>query len=109
MLLLYRNAASMPDFILAMKEAQKKAKRTELPILNIELAMCATNSVLQSGDYTKETDEWEGRNASMKICTNGNKPTWPRTSGVSTANARVPQTNRSVKRPTWSRFRLHMR
>jgi hypothetical protein len=26
LLLLYKNAASMPDFILAMKEAQKKAK-----------------------------------------------------------------------------------
>jgi hypothetical protein len=32
-LLLYKNAASMPDFILAMEEVQKKAKRTELPIL----------------------------------------------------------------------------
>jgi len=35
MLLLYKNAASMPDFILAAEEAQKKAKRTELPILDI--------------------------------------------------------------------------
>jgi hypothetical protein len=35
MLLLYKNAASMPDFILAMAEVQKKAKRIELPILNI--------------------------------------------------------------------------
>ncbi len=35
MLLLYKNAASMPDFILAMKKTQKKAKRAELPILDI--------------------------------------------------------------------------
>jgi hypothetical protein len=66
MLLLYRNAASMPDFILAMEEAQKKAKRAELPILDIKLAMYAATSVLQSGNYKKVTDEWEGCNAAMK-------------------------------------------
>jgi hypothetical protein len=56
----------MPDFILTMEEAQKKAKRAKLPILDIELAMYAATSVLQSGDYEKETDKWEGRNASKK-------------------------------------------
>ncbi len=55
MLLLYKNAAGMPDFILTMEEARKKAKRADLPILDIELAMYATTSVLQSGDYKKET------------------------------------------------------
>jgi hypothetical protein len=68
-LLLYKNAASMPDFILAMEEAQKKAKQAKLPILEIELAMYAATSVLQSGDYKKETDEWEGRNANKKTWT----------------------------------------
>jgi hypothetical protein len=66
MLLLYKNAVSMPDFILAMEEAQKKAKRAELPILDIKLAMYTATSVLQSCDYKKETDEWEGCNAAMK-------------------------------------------
>jgi hypothetical protein len=69
MLLLYKNAASMPDFILTMEEAQKKAKKAELPILDIELAKYAAISVLQSGDYKKETDEWEGHNASKKTWT----------------------------------------
>jgi hypothetical protein len=50
MLLLNKNAASMPDFILAMEEVQKKAKRAELPILDIKLAMYAATSVLQSGN-----------------------------------------------------------
>ncbi len=59
----------MPDFILTIEEAQKKAKRAELPILDIELAMYATTSVLQSGDYKKETDKWQGRNASKKTWT----------------------------------------
>jgi hypothetical protein len=56
----------MPDFILVMEEAQKKAKRTELPILNIKLAVYAATSVLQSGNYKKETDEWKGRSAALK-------------------------------------------
>jgi hypothetical protein len=46
MLLLYKNAVSMPDFILAMEEVQKKAKRAELPILDIKLAMKAATSIL---------------------------------------------------------------
>jgi hypothetical protein len=66
MLFLYKNAASMPDYILAMEEAQKKAKRAEHPILDIKLTMYAATYMLQSGDYKKETDEWEGRNASKK-------------------------------------------
>jgi hypothetical protein len=69
MLLLYKNAASMPDFILMMGEAQKKAKQAKLPILDIALAMYAATSVLQSGDYKKETDEWVGRNANKKTWT----------------------------------------
>ncbi len=66
MLLLYKNAASLSDFILAMEEAQKKAKYAELPILDIKLAMYAATSVFQSEDYKKETDEWEGHNAAIK-------------------------------------------
>ena len=67
MLLLYKNAASMPDFILTMEEAQRKAKRAKLLILDIELAMYATTSVLQA--HKKETDEWEGRSANKKTWT----------------------------------------
>jgi hypothetical protein len=66
MLLCYNNATSMPDFILAKEEAQKKAKRAELPILDIELAMYTATSVLQSGDYKNEMDKWEGRSVAMK-------------------------------------------
>jgi hypothetical protein len=66
MLLHYKNAANMPDFILAMEEAQKKAKRSELPILDIKLAMYAATSVLQLGNYKKKTNKWEGQNVAMK-------------------------------------------
>jgi hypothetical protein len=66
MLLLYKNAVGMPDFILAMAEAQKKTKQAELPILNMELAMYTATFVFQSGDYKNETDKWEGRSAVIK-------------------------------------------
>jgi hypothetical protein len=56
----------MPDLILTMEEAQKKGKCTELPILNSKLAMYAATSIFQSGNYKKETDKWDGRNAAMK-------------------------------------------
>ncbi len=69
MLLLYKNATSMPDFILTMEEAQKKAKRAELRILDLELAMYSAASMLQSGDYKKGTNKWEGRNSSKKTWT----------------------------------------
>jgi hypothetical protein len=69
MLLLYKNAASMPDFILVMEEVQKKVNCAELPILNIKLAMYAATSVLQLGNYKKETNKWEGRNAFKKTWT----------------------------------------
>jgi hypothetical protein len=66
MLLLYKNSASMPDFILVMEEVLKKAKRTELPILDIKLVIYAATFLLQSGDYKKETNKCEGQNAAMK-------------------------------------------
>jgi hypothetical protein len=68
-LVLYKNAASMPVFILAMEEARKKSKQAELPILDIKLVMYATTSMLQSGDYKKKTDKWEGCDAYKKTWT----------------------------------------
>jgi hypothetical protein len=59
MLLLYKNTASMPDLILAMEEAQKKSKRAELPILNIELAMCAATSVTTRRKPTNGKDKMQ--------------------------------------------------
>jgi hypothetical protein len=52
--ILYKNAASMPDFILPMEEVQKKAKHAELTILDIELAMYAATSVLQLGNTRRK-------------------------------------------------------
>jgi hypothetical protein len=108
MLLLYKNAARMPGFILAMEEAQNIATRTKLPILNIKLVMYAATSILQLGDYKKEMDKWEERNAAIKPGPNGNTLTLPRMPGASTANAQVPLMNRLAKQPTWSCSQPHM-
>jgi hypothetical protein len=102
MLLLYKNTASMPDFILTIEEAQKKAKRAKIPILDIELAMYAATSMLQSGDCKKEANKWEGRDANMKTGPSGNRPTWPRTPGESTTSMPGLQMNHSPKRKTTS-------
>ncbi len=108
MLLLYKNAVSMPDFILAMEEAQKKVKHTELPILDIKLAMYATAFVLQSGNYKKEPDKWEGQSPAMK--------TWSKwkqaylaayTRGVNRQCAGATD-ERLFEQPTWSCSQLHM-
>jgi hypothetical protein len=99
MLLLYKNAARMPGFILAMEEAQNIAMRTELPILNIKLVMYAATSILQLGNYKKEMDKWEGHNAAIKPGLNGNRLTLPRTPGASTANAQVPLMNQPSGQP----------
>jgi hypothetical protein len=101
MLLLYKNVVSMPDFILAMEEVQKKLKPAKLLILDIKLAMYAATSALQSGNYKKEAEKWEGHNASKKPGPNGNRPTWPRMPEASTANLQVLWANRLAEQPTW--------
>ena len=102
MLLLYKNAASMTDFILTMEEAQKKAKRAKLPILDIELSMYAATFVLQSGDYKKEIDKWEGHDAHKKTWTKWKQAYLPRTPGASTASVLGLQMNQSPEWPTTS-------
>ncbi len=108
MLLLYKNAASMPDIILAIEELQKKSKRIELPILDIKLAMYALTSVLQLGDYKKEWTNEKDTKLPRKPGLNESRPTWPHMPGASTANARVPRTNHSADRPIWLRSGPHM-
>ncbi len=62
MLLLYKNAASMPDFILTMEEAQKKAKRAELPILDIELRAVRPIRLFSKQQTGRDTIVQHGKN-----------------------------------------------
>ena len=54
-----------------------------------------------SGDYKKETDEWEFRNANKKTLS-GNRPIWPRMLRASTDSVPELHMNRSLERPTTS-------
>jgi len=102
MLLLYKNADSMPDFILTMEEAQTKAKRAKLPILDIELAMYAATSVLQSGANKKRLASGKVVMPTRRHGVSRNRPTWPRMHEASTASVPELQMNRSLERPTTS-------
>ena len=102
MLLLYKNAASMPEFILTMEEAKKKEMRAKLPILDYELAMYTATFVLQSGDYKKETDKWEGHDAHKKTWTKWKQAYLAAYAQGITASMPGLQMNRSPEQPTTS-------
>jgi hypothetical protein len=73
--------------------------------------MYPATSVLQSGNYKKEFNKWEGRNTAMKTWSKWKQAYYlaAYARGINgNANARVPQTNRSVEWPTWSRSQPHM-
>jgi hypothetical protein len=102
MLLLYKNAASMPDFILAMEEAQKKAKRAELPILDIELAMYAATSYSNLGITKKRPMSEKAVMPTRRRGPSGNRPTWLPMLEASTASVPGLRMNHSPERPTAS-------
>ncbi len=56
----YVKADGIPQFILMMEDAQKKAKRAGLPIANIKLVMMASADVLATQHFPREADNWEG-------------------------------------------------
>ena len=43
-----------------MEDAQKKAKRADMPIADIKLVMMASAAVLAAQHFPCEVDEWEG-------------------------------------------------
>ncbi len=51
---------SIPQFIVMMEDAQKKAKQDGMPIANIELVMMALAAVLAAQHSPREVDNWEG-------------------------------------------------
>ncbi len=56
----YVQVDSIPQFIVMMEDAQKKAKRVGMPIANIELMMMASAAVLVAQHFPREVDDWEG-------------------------------------------------
>ena len=56
----YVQADGIPQYIIMLEDAQKKAKRAGMPIADIELVMMASAAVLAAQHFPREVDDWEG-------------------------------------------------
>jgi hypothetical protein len=56
----YVQADGIPQLIVMMEDAQKKAKQAGMPIADIELVMMASAAVLAAQHFPQEVDDWEG-------------------------------------------------
>jgi hypothetical protein len=56
----YVQADDIPQFIVMMEDAQKKAKRAGMPIANVELVMMAWAAILTAQHFPCEVDDWKG-------------------------------------------------
>jgi len=56
----YVQADGIPQFIVMMEDAQKKAKQAGMPIADVELVMMASAAVLAAHHFPREVDDWEG-------------------------------------------------
>ena len=56
----YAQANGIPQCIIMLEEAQKKAKRVGMPIADIELVMMASAAILAAMHFPRKVDDWEG-------------------------------------------------
>jgi hypothetical protein len=56
----YAQANGIPQYIIMLEEAQKKAKRAGMPIADIELVMMASAAVLAAMHFPCKVDDWGG-------------------------------------------------
>ena len=56
----YALANGIPQYIIMLEEAQKKAKRAGMPIADIKLVIKALAAVLAAMHYPHKVDDWEG-------------------------------------------------
>jgi hypothetical protein len=56
----YTQADGVPQYIIMLEEAQKKAKQAGMPIADIELVMVALAVVLAAMHFPRKVDDWEG-------------------------------------------------
>ncbi len=61
-------ASGIPQYIIMMEDAQKKAKRVGMPIANIELVMMASTAVLAVTHFTCKVDDWKGLPTGKRMC-----------------------------------------
>jgi len=65
----YTQADGIPQYIIMLEDAQKKANRAGMPIADIELVMMASAAVLSAQHFPREVDDWEGLTPAAR--------TWP--------------------------------
>ena len=63
----YAQADNIPQYIIMLEEAQKKAKWAGMPIANIELMMMASLAVLSVQHFPSKVDDWEGLPAAGRL------------------------------------------
>jgi hypothetical protein len=56
----YVQADGIPQFIVMMENAQKKAKQAGMPITDVKFVMIALAAVLEAQHFPREVDNWEG-------------------------------------------------
>jgi len=56
----YAQVDGIPQFIVMMEDAQKKAKRVGMPITDVKLVMMASVAVLAAQHFPRKVDDWEG-------------------------------------------------
>ena len=56
----YMQADGIPQYISMLEDAQKKAKKTGMPIADIELVMMASVAILAAQHFPQEVNNWEG-------------------------------------------------
>ncbi len=56
----YVQADGIPQYIIMLEDAQKKAKRADMAIPDVELVMMASMAVLAAQHFPREVNDWEG-------------------------------------------------
>jgi hypothetical protein len=62
----YMQADGIPQYIIMLEDAQKKAKRAGMPIADIKLVMMASVAVLMAQHFPPEVDDWEGLPSTLR-------------------------------------------
>jgi hypothetical protein len=64
----YVQADGIPQYIIMLEDAQKKAKWAGMPIADIKLVMMASAAVLAAQHFPREVNNWEGLPSSSRMC-----------------------------------------
>jgi hypothetical protein len=63
----YTQADGIPQYIIMLEDAQKKAKRAGMPIADFELVMMASAAILAAQHFPHDIDDWEGLPSTLRM------------------------------------------